>query len=110
MCAEKEENGDTVSGRDFTDSKRGPVNIYWKSKHPCEARLRLKWVHHKAQQCPIATNNLNWQSTKEEALKREMMQKEKEQGGWGVGGGWTVWMNVCARVCVRAEKSVDTFQ
>lgn len=107
MCAEKEENGDTVSGRDFTDSKRGPVNIYWKSKHPCEARLRLKWVHHKAQQCAIATNNLNWQSTKEEALKREMVQKKKEKGE-----GWTVWMNVCPRVCVCAcaEKSVDTFQ
>lgn len=106
MCAEKEENGDTVSGQDFTDSKRGPVNIYWKSKHPCEARLRLKWVHHKAQQCAISTNNLNWQSTKEEALKREMVQKkEKKRGGLD-----SLNEHVCSGVCVCAEKSVDTFQ
>lgn len=107
MCAEKEENGDTVSGRDFTDSKRGPVNIYWKSKHPCEARLRLKWVHHKAQQCAIATNNLNWQSTKEEALKREMVQKKKKEKG---RAGQFEWTCVLGCVCVCAEKSVDTFQ
>lgn len=107
MCAEKEENGDTVSGRDFTDSKRGPVNIYWKSKHPCEARLRLKWVHHKAQQCAISTNNLNWQSTKEEALKREMVQKKEKKKRGGLD---SLNEHVCSGVCVCAEKSVDTFQ